>query len=205
MDNKAYLDQIAVKGKRHLVSGPILSPTILKLLIVAIIAIISLFIVGAVISSTNTQLSDNYARLFTRIKNFTENDGPLNTYGEELKSSDLRAHALTLSSSLTSTLNSLGGIANNLGVDPDNPPSSVQDSEAELLGAFNSTLYSAQLNGQLDRSFASETAYQISLLLSLESEIREKSSNSNLAPILDSSINDLTSLQKNFTDYSNSH
>ena len=42
MDNKAYLDQIAVKGKNATNSGPLLSPLMIKLLIAGAIMLITL-------------------------------------------------------------------------------------------------------------------------------------------------------------------
>ena len=51
MDNKAYLDEIAVKGKRQGVGAGILSPMLIKLIIVALFAVIALAVVGNIISA----------------------------------------------------------------------------------------------------------------------------------------------------------
>ena len=52
MDNKAYLDQIAVKGKVK--SGPIFTPMLIKLIAAGVVMLITMIIVGSVISIGTT-------------------------------------------------------------------------------------------------------------------------------------------------------
>ena len=59
MDNKAYLDQIAVKGKVK--SGPIFTPMLIKIIAAGVVALITLIIVGAVISSSNSNNANTAA------------------------------------------------------------------------------------------------------------------------------------------------
>ena len=51
MDNQSYLDQIAVKGKNSINSEPLLSPVMMKLLIAGVIALITIIIVGIMVSN----------------------------------------------------------------------------------------------------------------------------------------------------------
>ena len=53
MDNKAYLDQIAVKGKVK--SGPIFTPMLIKLIAAGAIILITMIIVGSIISGSNAK------------------------------------------------------------------------------------------------------------------------------------------------------
>ena len=53
MDNKAYLDEIAVKGKKRFSAGPIMTPVMIKLVAAAAVAVIAMIVIGGVLSSPN--------------------------------------------------------------------------------------------------------------------------------------------------------
>ena len=60
MDNKAYLDQIAVKGKNATNKEPLLSPLMIKLLVAGVIMLITVIIVGAIFNSANDKITQSY-------------------------------------------------------------------------------------------------------------------------------------------------
>ena len=74
MDNNAYLDQIAVKGKVKSGSAAI-SPFIIKLIAASLIVLITLFIVGSVISGSNSKTTQVYERVYLRITTLTDSIG----------------------------------------------------------------------------------------------------------------------------------
>ena len=87
MDNKAYLDQIAVKGKKAMPGKPLLTPAIIKLLAAGIVAIILIFVVIAMLNSNNSKITQKYEALYARATNLVEESGPLVLYDQKLKSS----------------------------------------------------------------------------------------------------------------------
>ena len=70
-----------------------------------------------------------------------------------------------------------------------------------ILGENFNSLDEAYLVGNFDRVYASETLYQIQILLALENDIRTQTDNNSLATVLDQSINDLTILETNYKNF----
>lgn len=205
MDNKTYLDQIAVKGKRKVSAGPIFSPFVIKLIITGVIAFILMIVVGNIISSNNKKVSDSYKELYATVAAYASDDGPFRTYYEDLKSSDLRAYSATLTSSLATFRNNFKNIASVVGVDPDNIDADVAATVKGKVDTFSSTLEDAKMDGKLDTVFSYNTSYQISELIMLETSVKKQTTNTQFAQYLDASIADLTALQSKFQTYSNTH
>lgn len=200
MDNKAYLDSIAVKGASNK-KEPILSAGMIKFIITGLIAFIVILIVGAMLSSGNSKLTDNYAKLYTRVNTLSDSNGPLATYQDKIKSSTLRAYNSTLQGSLSSTNTQLENLMSALKVDTTNIKSSILTDEADITTEYTNSLDEAYLVGNFDRVYASETLYQIQILLALENDIRTQTDNNSLATVLDQSINDLTILETNYKNF----
>ncbi|MBR3176915.1 hypothetical protein IKG13_01385 [Candidatus Saccharibacteria bacterium] len=199
MDNKAYLDQIAVKGKVK--SGPIFTPMLIKIIAAGVVALITLIIVGAVISSSNSKVTQTYERAYLRITNLANAKGPLQVYAEKVKDSNLRSYALTFFSSLKTTNVSLSGISNNIGIKPNDISKTVKGEEdantADLEASFNN----AVLTGTIDEVYASKFYQQISLLLAIEAEARAKTTNQQFASVLDQSTNDIVIIQNQLNEF----
>ena len=208
MDNQTYLNQIAVKQTTSRGIGNFFTPTMIKIIIGAVIALIFVIILGSILNSANQKTIDLYTAFHLRLQNLTAGNGPLSTYTKNLKSSDLRSPDLrslagNLQTYLTSTSLEMSSLLSTLKVDTSNP--SEQATADSNISSYTSELADAKLNGVLDRTFASSTALQISILLSMESEIRAKTDNSSLANLMDRSSADLNKLLAQFTNYSNSH
>lgn len=201
MDNKAYLDEIAVKGKRKGAGGPILSPTVIKLIIVAVFAVIALAIVGNMISSKNAETVKLYESVYSRVSALADKKGPFSAYQNKLNSSELRAYNISTRSSLETTLSTLSSAAKGVNLNVSSISSDVKTKEKGIVNQFNSSLENARLLGTLDETFASEAAYHLSLLISLEREARAKVTDANFAAALDASIADLTVIQENYADW----
>lgn len=203
MDNQAYLDQIAVKGKVK--SGPIFTPMLIKIIAAGVVALITMIIVGSVISSSNSQVTQTYERAYLRVTNLVGEEAPLKAYVEKIKDSDLRAYALSLITSLNNTSIKLSGISGNIGINTGKISKTVQNEEdannADLAAAFEE----GYLTGTLDRVYAAKAYYQINMLVAIEAEARAKTSNVQFAETLDSSTADLTLLQESFKKYNQEH
>jgi hypothetical protein len=196
MDNKAYLDQIAVKGKVK--SGPIFTPVLIKLIAAGVVALITMIVVGSIISSSNAEVTKTYERVYMRITSLASEQSPLKLYAEKLRNSDLRANALSFLSALKSTNVSLSSLGDNIGIKTGAISKTVTEEDSANTGELTSALDDAVLNGNIDQVYATKTYYQITLLLSLEAEARAKTPNQQFASLLDSSTNDLLILQEQF-------
>ncbi|MDR3297797.1 MAG: hypothetical protein LBT19_00215 [Candidatus Nomurabacteria bacterium] len=205
MDNETYLKHIAAQSRPVSASSKLLSPNVIKLIAGAVIALILIIVLGSVLSSANQKTIGLYERFYLRLQNFSKDNGPLVKYTNDLKSSDLRSLAGTLKTSLTVTARDVSSLLSTLKVDVANISAEASADEAIVLATYEGELLDAKMNGLLDRNFATATTLQISLLLSLESEIREKSDSVELATIIDKSRTDLEALRVQFKNYSDSH
>jgi hypothetical protein len=205
MDNKAYLDQIAVKGKVK--SGPIFTPMLIKLIAAGVVMLITMIVVGSVISSSNAKVTQSHERVYLRISKLGDksNNAPLAKYSKLLRNSDLRAYASTLHSTLETTNNKLSGVIGTTGVKTSGISAEVTKAENANISAYTSALENAILSGTLDRVFATETLYQISTLIQYENESLKKANSQSYANLIKQSIQDLTTLEENFNTWSETH
>jgi hypothetical protein len=199
MDNRAYLDQIAVKGKVK--SGPIFTPMLIKIVAAGLVTLITIIIVGAVISGSNGKVTQSFERAYLRITNLASDESPLKTYVEKIKDSDLRAYALTLLSSLKTTNVSLSGISGNIGINPDKISKTVQSEEDANSATLTGALEDAVLTGNIDEVYGAKAYHQVTLLLAIEAEARVKTKNQQFADLLDQSTTDLTNIQESLKKY----
>ena len=206
MDNKAYLDQIAVKGKVKS-SGPILTPVMIKLIVAGVVALLTIIVVAGVISGANAKVTQSFERVYLRISNLNSDnyDNPIPQYAEKIHDSNLRAYIDQFTSSVSSTKTSLDGIVNAIGVKPDSISKEVSEAEANNLSSLQSELEEGELSGTLDHVYASDVYYQITTLLQYEAEARKKTSNQQFADLLDASTRDLQILQESIHNWSNAH
>ena len=202
MDKKAYLDQIAVKGKVKS-GGIIFTPTLIKLVAAGVVALITIITIGIVISSSNAKVTQSYERVYLRIHNLSTNNyaNPLKKYTEKIRDSNLRSYATTMLSVVTSTDNSLTGIVGTLGVKTDKISKEVSTVESNNVTNLTNILLDASYAGNIDRIYATNASYQISTLLQYENEALKKTSNQSFANVLNQSKTDLTQLQKQFQDW----
>jgi hypothetical protein len=204
MDNLEYLNKISTKStNKPQNNNRLLSPTMIKVIVGGAAALILIIVLGIIINSTNGKTSTLYETLYLRLQNLSADNGPLATYARDLKSSDLRAVTGTLKSSLTVTTNNFSRLLPDININLKNISEDTATSEANLISEYASSLQTAKLNGYLDRTFASSTTLQISLLLALQSEILEKTSNDAVKEILSQSSSDLTLLHARFVELSN--
>jgi len=205
LDNKAYLDEIAVKGKKKFSAGPILTPTMIKVLIAGVIAIIAMVAVGNVLSSQNKKTAAIHEKVYVRIMSMADKKYPLTDYQKKVKASELREYSSQLANSATNTLANLKGVAKAINLDTSNISSDVTSENNTIKSKLSSSLQSAVYSGNLDNTYASEAAYQISLLINLEKQARAKTSEVAYAKVLDDSMADLEIILEKFEAYSDAH
>ena len=165
MDNKAYLDQIAVKGKVK--SGPIFTPMLIKLIAAGAIILITMIIVGSIISGSNAKVTQSFERVYVRISNFGSDDyeNPLQKYADSIRNSDLRTYCEQLRTIMYDTNTRLSSVISSTGVKTDKISKDISNEESLNWNNYIYALDNALLSGTLDRTFATETEYQLSTLI----------------------------------------
>ena len=201
MDNKAYLDQIAVKGKNATNKEPLLSPLMIKLLVAGVIMLITVIIVGAIFNSANDKITQSYERLYLRISQMCGNQGPYNKYSKFINSSNLAALANQLETSLTNTNKDLSGQWSSLKVNTTSITKTVMSEETGSFSAYMAQLEKASIAGEMDAYYSSQTANRIMQIKTIEQQILQKTKNKALPAILSNSISDLDILYEKFRDF----
>lgn len=199
MDNKAYLDQIAVKEQPKSSSpfSSLLSPMLLKLIIGAVVLIILLIVVSAILSSNSGSNTASYAALYERYTILLDKEGTLQAQKDNLRSAELRSNTTnfittgdTFISNYTSAINTSG-----MTITTGDPTIAAEMTE------YTTNLNNAYMNGYLDSSFASENAYQLAVLIQLETNIINTTDNNSLKELLTSNLESLKTYQEIYQNY----
>lgn len=204
MDNQSYLDQIAVKGKNVSNNEPLLSPLMIKLLIAGVIALITIIIVGVMVSNTNAKLTQSYERLYLRISQMCDSKGPYRKYADFISSATLASHANRLETSLLGTTKDYKALLGKLKVEEKNITKDVKTEETKTFNTYMAQLERASLSGQMDEYYSSQTANRIMQIVSLEKQVLNKTDNDALKNVLNQSLGDLQDLYENFRDFNDS-
>jgi hypothetical protein len=199
MDNQAYLDQIAVKGKVK--SGPVLTPKLIKLIVVGLIVLVTMIIVGTVLSESNNKVQYSYERVYLRANWLSDDESPIRTYMDRVKDSNLRSYAMTLLTSLRNTSLAIENIQSSININTEKPTAKIADQEGGDIDDFEDLLKNAVLTGTVDQTFATQVYYQVTVLLNNEKAARAKTPSRKFAEVLDQSIDDLTIIQTQFKNY----
>lgn len=209
MDNKAYLEQIAVSTKpKPANQNPLLekiqNP---KILLSAAGVIISIFVLGFVFSflnKSNNEERDNIIKLNLRTANVAQT---IDTFNNKVKSPRLRSIGTALSSALIEANRNLSESLLSIYKQPKQtkPEPKILSSETEYITKLNSKLQDAKLNGTLDRNYLQEIILQTNDLIL----ISEKNYTKNKSPVvrsyLEKFITNLKHIKERiaiFNDYS---
>ncbi len=205
MDNLAYLNQISQSNrptKRH-DRGKGANSLIIKLIIGGLVLFFLLMAIGALLGNLGSRSRNLAEQIYTRSANL---NSTLQTYTPNLKSSRLRAIGSSLSSILINGTNQLSAYLIGDDEDKDAPVSDqkIIDEELALQQELNLSLNNAKLNGILDRVYETQITLQVSLLVSLTSQLLERSSNDpELTKIIEPLHNSLLAIQGNLESYNN--
>lgn len=210
MNNKDYLERIASEARPLTKKAPgffgntlNLSMKQLKIIGIAVAAVILVLFVAMIASSGNKNSERDYVdTAYLRTKDLSDVIDEYRTY---IRSSELRSMAMSLRSILTETNYNLAtSLSNDFGAKtPEKPDKeSTATKEAALIGELSDSLEAARLNALLDRVFAREYTYQISLLISLETDIINRTKKEPLKSNLTSSRSNLETLHEQFDSFS---
>ena len=200
MDNKAYLDQIAVKGASS--NKPaLITPAMIKFIIAGVIAFIVIIIVGTMLNSSTQEDTEAYTKLYIRTTNLAnQGTSPLESYKYKIKSTKILQYNSMLVTSLNNFNNTYGALAEAAGFSTTGSAETVAE-EAEIMNGITNDFERGYLNGTLGQSCANSMTYQISLMLSLIQEIRATTTNEQVAVALDGLKSDLEKIQPLYANY----
>ena len=204
MDNKAYLDSIAVKGQ-NVEKKPLLSPALIKFFLIGIIAILALLGLLVVIQKANQRDYSSFGSLYLRTQNIVSEESPALVYPENLKSSDLRTWSTMLVDSIEQLNAGLVSQLKNEGFTAGDIDKETTSDEEGNFSDYQDAIEDAYMSGMLDRTYASETSYQIGLIIAAEEAVIDQSTDAGLKATLEQSIEDLEVLEEKFLDFSNRH
>ena len=204
MENFEYLNQISKSNRPIKRKSPASLKTglIIKICAAGVVLFFLLMAIGAMISNLNTKTTDLTKQIYSRT---TSLNTVINTYNRDLKSSQLRAMTASLSAILTNASNQLSGYLTAKSKDKN---ALVLDekttaSETKLINELNESLNNAKLNGVLDRYYDNQIGLQVSLLLSLTSQLLARTKDSDLIIILTNLHTSLETIHQSIESYSN--
>ena len=200
MDNKAYLDQIAVKETKKGQTS-LLSPGLIKLILGALVLIVMLIVIISIFSGQNKVSYNSYAELQARYSKLLAEDSPMLLQKENLHSSELRANTASFVSLAKSFLGTYTDAASSAGIDVWTLSSDRNTVVESDFSDFSTNLNDAYMNGYLDQSFASECSYQLAVLIQLEDDIYKTTANDSLKKQIYTNMNNLKTFQQVYEKY----
>ena len=209
MNNKDYLNQIASEARPLERKAPgffgktlNLSMKQLKIIGGVIISMILVLIIGLIVSSSNKNGERDYVDMaYLRTDDLSS---VIESYRTEIRSSKLRSMAMSLKSVLSETNYILAtSLADDFGAKDSSKPAKASTAEKEeaIIGELSAVLENARLNALLDRVFAREFAYQISLLISLETDVISHTKKEPLKTNLTSARTNLEAIHSEFDNF----
>lgn len=204
MDGQEYLDQLSASVRPTKNSGgknSFLNSKIFLVSAIGVIAFILLAIVGAILGGSGNSEKDLSAALMLHIENTSE---VIQTYQPNIKSSDLRSISASLSSVLSDTDSKLKNyLTENYGIEDDGDIDEDVVEKATLnRDALDAELFDAKINGLLDRIYTHKMTYEISLFMTEEAKIINRTSNTELKDFLTVSYGSLENLYTKFEAFS---
>ena len=203
MDGQEYLNQISATTRptKNSGIGNIFSSKIFIFGIIAIVLLIAFVIVGAILSSNKTDVKTLAGSLKVHLDNTTEVINSTQTY---VKSSSLRSSSASLAGILSNTNNQLTNYLT------EQYKFKVKDVNPKIVSqltlekdALSNDLFTARINGNLDRIYAHKMSYEISKIIAEENRIINFPSNSEeLQNILVTSRDSLLNLFDSFNNFS---
>lgn len=209
MDNLEYLQQISQSNRPVAPSkqsqSPISMALIGKILLGGIVILALLIGISILANNRSNKSEDLTQQLYLRINNI---NGVVTSSTSQLKSSQLRSINVSLSGALTNTSNQLdlyGASITEEGskVDPLAPSEAILAAESAHLANLNNTLTNAKLNGIFDRIYAAQIHLQVSLLLSMASELSSRAEDPALLQIIGQFYSSLSVIEASLDNYSN--
>lgn len=203
MDSLEYLNQIS-KSNRPVKKSPgdVSKSTIIKVAIGGIVLFFALIAFGSLMGNLNSKVSNTTKQLYARTNQI---NSTLKSYNKSLKSSRLRAIGSSLQTVLTGASNQLKEYYSNKGTKSEKLKlqGDLAKKEDQLISNLNTSLEKAKLNGVLDRTYDNQINLQVSLLLSLTSQVKTRTKDKKLLAIVEPLHSSLQTIHENLESYSN--
>lgn len=180
------------KNKKSLLSSPFF-----KIGLIGIVGLIIIIIVGAILKGSGDKVVKRSIALKWHLENTA---AVISDYQKNVKSSDLRSSSASLYSILTNTDREITDFFSTKGIEQ-NDKDIIAQANLEKDG-LETDLFEAKINGILDRVYALKMAYEISTLMTEETDIYHAASDDNLKKILESSYSSLDTLYGKFNSFS---
>lgn len=166
--------------------------------IICVAGVILMAIVGAVLGGGKSGLKEQSISLKIRLDSTSE---IISNYQGLVKSSYLRSNSTSLSGILSNTNRDLSNYITEKYKSSD-AEKKVQEDEDAHKANLDSELFEARINGILDRIYAHKIAYEVSLIMSMESKLYDATNDDALKEILNTSYDSLTVIYEKFENYS---
>ena len=212
MDKMAYLQQIASENsKNHQKStsgingfdiSKFLTPKNILIFVVSLFFFIGFVTLLNTKKSVDTRDRDLLIRSYFMSKYLK--DQTIASYGDLLKSSDLRGYATSLKSVLNELiLSEKNSLTTEFGIeDLDSMEEGAIGTEEKNKNlSLNEQLETARLSAHLDRVFVRELSLQLTYLISYQSEINERTQKTGAKAATETEIKNLTNLKNNFDKF----
>lgn len=207
MDNLEYLNHIsqstqAAKRAKRTNSG-ILGNPIFKIAIVGVVGFFLLMAVGSMLGNLNQKSSTLTKQIYARANNL---NSVITKYNPSVKSSKLRAIGSSLSTVLSNTTHQISEHVNKGKEKKDKKALELDkktaEQETQTLNKLNDSLTEAKLNGILDRAYANQVGLQVSLLLSMLSQLYTRTKDQEFKTTLSEAYDSLETIHNNIESYS---
>lgn len=201
-----YLNQISADTRPAKKQGGLFDSlpvpaNLIKILIGAIVAVFLIAILGAGLSNQKDPERDLIDRINQRSTNLM---GTINIYNPQIKSSRLRAISNNISSVLVYTQSKTAGFIQTYYADSEKDGGVNQaliDEETAYIQDINSSLETARIQATLDRDYHRVLTRETSYLISLETELINRTKKSDVAEALKESSENLDSLYRQLYEF----
>ena len=201
MDGQEYLNQISA-ANRPLTqkSHGFLSSKFFKVGLIGVVALILIIILGSILGSGKGGEKNLSIGLYLHISNTNE---LIKKYQSDIKSSDLRSNAASLSGILSDVNSKVESYLTEKYKfkAKDIEKKTVEEAKLEM-DALDSELFNAKINGILDRIFAHKIAYEVSMIMSEEAKLLNAVKNEDYRAVIEENYNSLKNLYDKFNDFS---
>lgn len=199
MDNQAYLDQISPVEKKTILSGDLFKSKVMKLIIGGVVAVIAIIIFGTIINSGESE-ETKCIKLQLHAQNLSQ---IVKDFQPSIKSSSLRSNSTSLDSILTNIeVTNENYLKEKFDFKKSKINKNLDEKEQNLYAELNNDLFTAKINGLLDRTYARKMAYESALLNSYIEAIYTKTKNEEYKSSLGSFAKSLEVLAETFDSFS---
>lgn len=202
MDGQEYLNQISgvTGGVRNGGRPAWLSSPIFKVLVIGVVGVILMMIVGAILGNGGDSFKD---RCFGLKLKLDRTISAITDYQTEVKSSELRSYSASLSGVLSNTNREFENyLVEKYKYKEKSVAKNITAKADEDFEELSTELFTAKINGNLDRIFAIKMSYEISLIMAEESSIYAATNNEDLKKMMQTSHESLSILYENFNGFS---